>query len=110
MKVLLDETLDPRLRTALIDHEVITAVYAGWAGLQNGALLNQAEASGCQVFLTGDTKLPDQQNRAIRAIAIVVLTAHQWSIIQSHVPAISKAISTATPGSLQVVNVGKFTR
>jgi len=110
VKVLLDENLDPRLRFALVEHEAITAVYAGWAGLRNGALLDVAEESGYEVFLTGDRKLPDQQNRTIRKIAIVVLTAHQWSIIQAHIPAISAALSAALPGSLQVVECGEFRR
>lgn len=70
MKVLLDENLDPRFRTLLSDHECTTAVYAGWAGLKNGALLATAEAAGFQVLLTGDRKIPHEQNMDGRQIAI----------------------------------------
>ena len=41
MKVLLDENLDHALRTLLGRHEVVTAAYMGWAGLNNGELLRQ---------------------------------------------------------------------
>jgi hypothetical protein len=110
VKVLLDENLDPRLRLALVGHDATTAVYAGWAGLRNGELLNAAEAAGYEVFLTGDRNLPAQQNREKRAIAIVVLTAHQWTIIQQHLSKISEAIGSAKPGTLQVVDCGEFRR
>ncbi len=60
--MLLDENLDPRFRALLSDHECTTAVYVGWAGLKNGALLATAEDAGFQVLLTGDRKIPHEQN------------------------------------------------
>jgi hypothetical protein len=110
VKVLLDENLDPRLRKLLCDHDCTTAVYAGWAGLKNGALLATAEAAGFQVFLTGDRKIPHEQNMDGRQIAIVVLTAHQLSIISTYMAAISKAINAVRPGTIAVVECGEFQR
>lgn len=57
MKVLLDENLDHALRKLLGRHEVVTANYMGWAGLQNGTLLLKAEENGIDVLLTGDQTL-----------------------------------------------------
>jgi hypothetical protein len=57
VKVLLDENLDHALRTLLGRHEVLTVTYMGWTGLKNGELLQAAEESGIEVFLTGDQTL-----------------------------------------------------
>jgi len=110
VKVLLDENLDPRLRTLLREHDCVTASYAGWDGLKNGALLAAAEAAGFEVFLTGDKKIPAEQNMDGRQIAIVVMTAHQLSIVRKYVPEIAAAIRSAQPGTIQVVECGKFRR
>ncbi len=110
MKVLLDENLDPRFRTLLSEHDCVTASYSGWYGLKNGTLLATAEAAGFEVFLTGDAKIPEEQNMDGRKIAIVVMTAHQLSIVREHVPQIDKAIASAKPGIIQVVECGKFRR
>ena len=110
MKVLLDENLDPRLRTLLSEHDCVTASYAGWDGLKNGALLAAAEAAGFEVFLTGDKKIPAEQNMDGRQIAIVVMTAHQLSIVRNNISQIAIAISSAKPGTIQVVECGKFRR
>ena len=110
MKVLLDENLPHRLRLALPGHEVATAVYMGWAGIQNGALLGLAESSGFEVFVTADRKMKDQQNFAGRRIAMVYLTAQEWTLVAPYVPKIIEAVSAAVPGSFQVVECGEFRR
>lgn len=110
MKVLLDENLDPRFRILLADHECTTTVYAGWAGLKNGTLLATAEAAGFQVFLTGDRKIPHEQNMDGRQIAIVVLSAHHLSIIKDHIAEISTAINVVKPGEIVTVDCGQFRR
>ncbi len=45
-----------------------------------------------------------------RTIAIVVMTAHQLSIVRDHVSQIATAISAAKPGTIQIVECGKFCR
>jgi hypothetical protein len=110
VKVLLDENLDHRLREQLVPHEVFTVSFQGWGGLRNGALLAAAEDAGFQVFLTGDQSLPAEQNLSGRLLTIVVLSAVEWRILKHHIPAIAAAIDQATPGSLQRVACGTFTR
>lgn len=86
MKVLLDENLDHALRRLLGPHEIVTAAYAGWAGLKNGELLRAAEENGIDVLLTGDKTLKYEQNLAGRRLAIVALSAIQLPIIVKSLP------------------------
>jgi hypothetical protein len=110
VKVLLDENLDHALRKLLGHHEVVTVAYMGWAGLQNGALLQVAEASGIDVLLTGDQTLHNEQNLAGMHLAIVALSAIKLPIIQENLPKIIAAITAAKPGSFQAVECGTFSR
>ncbi len=110
MKVLLDENLDHALRKLLDPHEVVTTAYMGWAGLQNGVLLRAAEDNGIDVLLTGDQTLHKEQNLAGMHLAIVALSAIKLPIIQENLPRIIAAISSATPGSIQTVDCGTFSR
>jgi hypothetical protein len=110
VKVLLDENLDHALRTLLGRHEVVTAAYMGWAGLNNGELLRVAEDGGMEVLLTGDQTLSHEQNLAGRRLAVVALSAIQLPIIKGNLAAIITAIDNAVPGSFQVVECGTFSR
>ena len=110
MKVLLDEDLPHKLRLAIPNHEVITVSHLGWKGLKNGELLRAAEDAGFEVFLTGDQKLPSQQNLKKRALPIVVLSTLDWQIMKPYVSRIMAAVDVAEPGSLQVVDCGEFRR
>ena len=61
MRVLLDECLPRRLGRVLTGCDVRTVPEAGWAGKQNGELLQLASAS-FDVFVTMDRNLQYQQN------------------------------------------------
>ncbi len=110
MKVLLDENLDHALRRLLGTHDVVTVNYMGWAGLQNGALLQAAEDGGIDVLLTGDQTLNDEQSLIGRRLAVVALSAIQLPIILEDLPKIIAAIDGAKPGSYQAVECGTFSR
>jgi hypothetical protein len=62
-----------RGRASRHHHTVTEARARGWDELENGALLNAAEAAGFDVLLTTDKNLSYQQNLSGRKIAIVVL-------------------------------------
>lgn len=65
MRVLFDHNLPHKLRTnlgTLSEHEFVTASYMGWGDLKNGELLQTAEESGIEVFVTGDRSLLYEQN------------------------------------------------
>jgi hypothetical protein len=72
MKVLLDECVDEKLRHHLPGHDTQTARYAGFAGLENGELLREAEAAKFDVLVTVDRGIEFQQNLPGRRIAVVV--------------------------------------
>ena len=94
-----------QLRVHLSGHEVSTAVYAGFGGFQNGALLTAAEDAGYEVLLTGDLSLEYQQNLAGRKIAIVVLGQGRWSLIKRCVAQVVATVNAATPGSFAEVEI-----
>jgi hypothetical protein len=54
MKVLFDQGTPAPLRHHLAGHTVATAYESGWDTLENGNLLQAAEASGFEVLVTTD--------------------------------------------------------
>ncbi len=113
MRVLLDHNLPHKLRielSTLSQHEIVTASYMGWRDLKNGELLQMAEESGFEVFVTGDQTLVHEQSLAGRRLAILALSANNWPIIKDYVRGILTAIDSANPGSFQKVNCGLFSR
>ncbi len=108
MRVLLDENLPHRLRTAITGHQVETVKYKGWNGLKNGDLLRAAEADGIQVLVTGDKNLIYQQSMAGRDIALVILSAQDFEVIEAHLQKIQAALDRAQAGSFESVDCGGF--
>jgi hypothetical protein len=106
MLVLFDNGTPRTLARYLIDHHAVTEARArGWEELENGALLNEAEAAGFEVLVTTDKNLRYQQNLAVRKIAVVVLGRGRWSLMRPHVPQIVAAVDAATPGSFAEVDI-----
>jgi hypothetical protein len=106
MLVLFDNGTPRTLVRFLIDRHMVTEARArGWQQLENGELLNQAEAAGFEVLVTTDKNLGYQQNLARRKIAIVVLGKGRWSLIRPHVAQVVAAVNAATPGSFAEVDI-----
>lgn len=58
MKILLDENLPHKLRTALDEQgEVYTTHYMGWSGLDDAALLQAMEKASFELLITADSNL-----------------------------------------------------
>ena len=79
------------LRRAFVGHSVETAFERGWSTLENGALVEAAEASGFELLVTTDKNVRYQQNLAGRRIAIVVLWTTSWPDIRLHAAAVATA-------------------
>ena len=62
MLVLFDNGVPRGVAGALLEHTVKEAREYGWDVLRNGELLDTAEASGFDVFVTTDQNLRYQQN------------------------------------------------
>jgi hypothetical protein len=106
MLVLFDNGTPRTLARFPIDHHMVTEARAqGWQELENGELLNEAEAAGFEVLVTTDKNLSHQQNLTGRKIAIVVLGQGRWSLIRHHVAQVVAAVNAATPGSFVEVDI-----
>lgn len=105
MKVLFDQGTPVPLRRHLRLHDVTTVYELAWATLQNGELINQAEAAGFDVLVTTDQNLKYQQNLSERRLAVVVLLSTSWPRIQARVSAVVSAVDGATPGSYAEVEI-----
>lgn len=97
MKILFDQGTPSPMRHALVGHTVSTAYEMGWAQLENGDLLNAAEAS-FDAFITTDQNLRYQQNMRGRRLAILVLPTTSWPRIQAQLQKVVVAINALRPG------------
>ena len=78
-------------------HVVVTAYEMGWTKLDNGALLNAAEAE-FDVLITTDQNLQYQQNLPRRTLAILVLSTTSWPRIQAQAAIVAAAVGRLRPG------------
>ncbi|NJM41099.1 MAG: hypothetical protein HC853_10125 [Anaerolineae bacterium] len=101
MKILFDQGAPVPLRAHLFAHEVDTAYERGWSELQNGDLLQAAEADSYDVFVTTDQNLKYQQNLMGRKLAILVLLTTSWPIIKPHSAEICQIIEGLVIGEYQ---------
>ncbi len=99
MRVLFDHGTPAPLIPFLGGHIVTKAKDRGWDTLNNGDLLNVAEASGFDVLVTTDKHIRYQKNLEGRRIAVVVLSTPQWPVVKLHVDKIAVAVYAATPAS-----------
>jgi len=95
VRVLFDQGTPAPLRQSLPLHAVETAFERGWSTLQNGELLQTAEAAGFEVMVTTDMNLQYQQNLTNRRIAIVVLSTTSWPRIRAAVEHVARAVDRA---------------
>lgn len=76
MKLLLDENLPEKIRTAFLDdHEVLTVKYMGWSSKKNGELMRLISEHEFDALVTMDKNLPFQQNIERFPTQIFVLDA-----------------------------------
>jgi hypothetical protein len=70
----------------------------GWAGIENGDLLNLVDGR-FDVMVLADKNLRYQQNLASRRIALVELPSNRWPILQKMAIQIAEAVNNARPGA-----------
>jgi hypothetical protein len=73
--------------------------------LENGELLDAAEALGFDVMVTSDQNIRHQQNLAGRKLALVVLGSNIWPVVREHGAAIEARVAAATPGSYELIEM-----
>ena len=106
MRVLLDGNLPRTLAALLPGHRVETVHQRRWSDLDDGPLLNAAEAE-YDAFLTADQNLRYQQNLRGRRLRIVVLHARRTSLpaLAPLAPAVLHALAAMAPGEIRSVGV-----
>ena len=105
MRVLFDNGTPRGVAAALADHIVEEARSRGWDTLENGELLDAAEAAGFDVLVTTDRNIRYQQNLTPRRLAIVVLGKGRWRLIRKRLPENAAAVAAARPGSFAEVEI-----
>ena len=105
MLILLDNNAPRGLVRALVGHNVVEARERGWATLKNGDLLQAAEQSGFELFLTADKNIRYQQNLVGRKIAMVVLSQLRWRLVRLQIPEIAVAVDAARDGTFTEVDI-----
>jgi hypothetical protein len=101
MHILFDQGTPAPLRNALTSHIVETAFEKGWSDLSNGDLLNAAENTSFDLFITTDQNLRYQQNLVGRKLAILVLPTTRWPVIEKHFTDVVAAVNSIKAGQYQ---------
>jgi len=107
MRVLLDECVNEELRNYFPGHDCQTARYAGFAGLENGQLLNAAETAKFDVVLTVDRGFEYQQNLEQRKIAVIIFCGKSV-LLEDLLPLVPECLArlrSMQPG--QIVRMGE---
>jgi predicted nuclease of predicted toxin-antitoxin system len=101
MNLLLDERVTRRLRRDLTEHNVSTIEQAGFKGLKNGALLEQA-SSQFDVLVTVDRNIEFQQNRSALPMSILILAAetNRYESLSPLIPKALEALKTIKKGEI----------
>ena len=105
MKILFDNGTPKPIAHSLPGHDITYARRVGWHELENGDLIQRAEAAGYDVLLSTDKNIRYQQNLAGRKIALVVLGNQQWPLVRLHLDRIAAVVNAATPGSYTEVDI-----
>ena len=105
MRTLFDHNTPRLLRRHLVGHDIDAAAERGWAALGNGALLDRAEEAGYEVVITADKNIPHQQNLGRRNLALIVLGANRWPLIEPRMEDIRNALEGIQPGEVKEVPI-----
>jgi hypothetical protein len=100
VKLLLDENLPHPIRHELPGHDVFTAAYMDWSGIENGELLRLAADAGFDAVITNDRGLEHEQNLASLPVAVIVLLPKSNTIeaVRPMYPALLAALASLRPG------------
>lgn len=105
MRILVDECVNPRVRQAFPNHEVITVAEAGWRGLPDEKLVALAQGN-FDVFVTIDQGFGFEHNLQKLAFGIVIIRVRKNRIdyFRPLFPLLVEAVESVRPGD--VIHVG----
>ncbi len=101
MRILLDECVNPRLRQAFPEHEVLTVADVHWRALSDAKLMALAQDQ-CDVFLTIDKGFEHEHNlkKLTFGMVIVHVQRNRMENYRPLFPALRDAIETVKPGEI----------
>lgn len=105
MKILLDENVPRKFKFELPSLNVSTVREMGWSGKKNGEILTLAVMNGFNVFITGDRKLPHQQNFKKYPLTIILLRVKdsRLSTLRKLGPSVVKVLQeNQAPGLIEI--------
>lgn len=105
MRILLDHSVPRPLKDNLPGHVTDTAAERGWQELQNGELLDRAEADGYDLLITADRQIPFQQNFARRSIGVLILTTNSWPALRQRLEDINRAVNAGEFDQIRELDV-----
>jgi hypothetical protein len=105
VNLLLDENLPHDLRRELAPHDVYTAAFMRWGGVENGELLRRASEAGFDALITNDRGLEYEQNLDTLPLAVVVLLVRQNDLmtIRPLIPSLPAALQNLEPRSFSKI-------
>jgi hypothetical protein len=103
MKIIFDENVPLPLRNFFPEHTVSTVQQEGWAGVENGAILNRVNGV-FDILVIADKNLRYQQNLSTHTVAIVELPTNRWPVLQTLAASIAQAVASAKPGTYTIIN------
>jgi uncharacterized protein DUF5615 len=105
MKILLDENVHAKFKTALRLPYVFTVREMGWNGIVNGKLMELMEENGFEVLISCDKNMYFQQNIAAKPVAIVILNIlfARWNFIQPLVPQVQQLLPQVEHGKFYIL-------
>lgn len=106
MRILLDENLPSEFWRKFPDFECQSALFAGFAGLKNGALLSAAIEANFEVLLTMDKSIPAQNDLRGKPIAVIVLRPRIPGVnaLGELLPMATRTLQSIQPGEVRVIS------
>lgn len=104
MTIVFDENVPWPLNCSLAPHHVTTVQKEGWAGIQNGELIEKVDGL-FDILLLADKNLRYQQDLSGRAISIIELPTNRWPLLEPLIPEILKTVENAQPGSYFIIGL-----
>ena len=107
MKILLDECVNAKFRSLLIEHETTTVNFLQWCGIDDRTLINRAAENGFDCFITVDRAIETAINLTTLPIAIIILHApsNRLSHLRLFVPDLLDKLAQLRPKTLLVMTM-----
>ena len=102
MTIIFDENVPLPMRQFFTGHTVSTVQLEGWAGTENGKLIELVDGN-FDVLILADKNLRYQQNLTNRSVTLVELPTNRWPVLKQLEHRIIEAVEKAALGSYTLI-------